>query len=127
MDKLEITADVSLACDSSDHWVLSVRDNSAASQIFELVFTAEQFALALSSRYMTNIPLHISNLDRIGKQQELKRETVPKFTGDRKDVEAMAKHLAEFMVDGWMPDYSDLTNHHRMSADGVSVGFRRWV
>lgn len=125
---MNLAGKLSITSRSNGRVCIALNDEAACKKVLEVYVDYKEFAQALLGQGRVECELEFDNLDKLGKVQELKTETV--FVVD-KDV---AASVAVYEVDGWVGDRDDATNHHQMlgqrkedNAWAYKVTYRRWV
>lgn len=113
-----------------DYYTIEIIDENSSVLVVEAQLTLEQFARALSSESLMDVPVEYGPLDKVGKYLEVKTEYIEDIDYSNFTIQLPIK-VKPFEVDGWKADKETTFNcHRRSSREGknvYSVNFRRWV
>lgn len=107
-------------------WSLRFTDESSGAQMFEVEFTAEQFALVLGNQYTTGVSLTVGNPVVWGSTHEHKTVVIPLSREDRFNEQVVRENAASYEVDGWKAK-DDFRNNHRRTDEGYSITLDRFT
>lgn len=121
-----------------DYIEINFIDGDAGIEFASAKLSLEQFALAITSQAISDVPMEVLGLDKVGMKYEHKEELLPlahfNYSGYDTRSEEFKKAAREFVapyeVDGWsVSDYwlEQIGNHYRKVGDSVKVTFGRWV
>jgi hypothetical protein len=108
-----------------DYFVIEIEDGASGTTGAVARLSPAALALAISGVHAVSADVEWYT-DRIGMRAEVKSENVPCNGYALTKAEKQAA-VAPFEVDGWKADLEDVGNHHRRTANGYRVNFRRWV
>ncbi len=130
MKKLEGLLTISRPQGSQQGEVISieVKDERAGCRVVRVTIGLAEFAECLTGHAFVKCALEVDDTGRVGKIRENKTEIIPPLGNTySRDEDLITEALAPFEVDGWTADRSDMTNGHRSTPRGQSVGFIRYV
>ena len=115
--------------DYKETMVVEITDEISRCRFLTFELDLKDFMRALTGRGGIKGDLTLQGLEVIGMRAENKAELIecdhPFY--DRQKLEAAAKAVAAYEVDGWKARTEDIQNHHHYVDGGIEVTFFRHV